>query len=267
MKGMHSREAVDLIFARLGARRGVRRRESTPDARRSPASARREREGVTRTAVLISLAGLLAILALVAFVEPVRNAVGDAVSGDTESLREDLVGLGAGGVALVVGVALAPPGLLDTPPLLNAATGFIYGFWVALPLMMFAWLLNGIICFFIGRHAARPVLLRLMGEERFVRYEGVVERGGATLLLSMRLVPIIPFSLFSYVAGSADVPFFRFVWTTMVGYLPITALFIYLGTRLEELSLTDPFIWFGAIALIAMLLVTRRVLPEFSAER
>ena len=130
--------------------------------------------------------------------------------------------------------------------ILNLAAGFVYGFWAAMPLVMFGWLLNGIVCHQIGRHAARPALLRMLGEERFVRYEGVVERGGATLLLAMRLVPIVPFSLFSYVAGSARVPLWTFIWTTAIGYIPITALFVLLGSRLEELSLTDPVLWGGA---------------------
>ena len=51
----------------------------------------------------------------------------------------------------------------------------------------------------------------------------MIERGGATLLLAMRLIPILPFSLVSYAAGAARVPAWRFVWTTAVGYLPITA--------------------------------------------
>lgn len=214
--------------------------------------------------MLASIAGLLAIVALVLLVDPLRGAVGDALSGDTDSLREDLRGLGAGGVALVLAIAIAHSVIFYPAEILDLATGFIYGFWVALPLMMLAWVLNGIICHQVGRHAARPVLLRLLGEERFVRYEGAVARGGVTLLIAMRLVPIIPFSLFSYVAGSAGVPLRTFVWTTLVGYIPITALFIYLGSQLEELSLNDPFIWLGAAALIGMLLVTRKVLPQFS---
>lgn len=230
----------------------------TPDPQSGP-------ERPTRTAILASIAGLLAIVLLVVLIEPLRSAVGDAVSGDTESLREDLRGLGAGGVALVLALAIAHSVIFYPAEILNAATGFIYGFWVALPLMMVAWMLNGLVCFFVGRHAARPALLRLLGEERFVRYEGVVDRGGATLLLAMRLIPIVPFSLFSYVAGSARVPLWRFVWTTGIGFIPITALFIYLGSRLEELSLTDPFIWVGAAALIVMLVVTKRVLPRFTS--
>jgi uncharacterized membrane protein YdjX (TVP38/TMEM64 family) len=206
----------------------------------------------------------VAIIALVLLVPPLRSAIGDALSGDTESLREDLRGLGFGGVLLVFALAIAHAVVWYPAEILNAAAGFIYGFWAALPMLMVAWLLNGLVCFYVGRHAARPALARFLGDERFLRYEQVVERGGATLLISMRLIPIVPFSLFSYAAGSARVPVWRFVWTTFIGYIPITALFIYLGSRLEDLSPTDPFLWIGAAALIGMLVVTRRVLPRFT---
>ena len=79
----------------------------------------------------------------------------------------------------------------------------------------------------------------------------MVERGGATLLIAVRLIPIVPFSLISYAAGAARVPLWRFVWTTAVGYLPITALAVYFGTRLEGLSLTDPVVIGSAAALLA----------------
>ena len=70
----------------------------------------------------------------------------------------------------------------------------------------------------------------------------------------MRLIPIVPFSLVSYAAGAARVPLWRFVWTTAVGYLPITALSVYFGTRLEGLCLTDPLVLGSAAALLALLL-------------
>ena len=100
---------------------------------------------------------------------------------------------------------------------------------------------------------ARPLLDRWFGSERFERIEAAIERGGATLLLAVRLIPIVPFSLVSYAAGAARVPLWRFVWTTAVGYLPITALSVYFGTRLEGLSLTDPLVLGSAAALLALL--------------
>jgi uncharacterized membrane protein YdjX (TVP38/TMEM64 family) len=129
--------------------------------------------------------------------------------------------------------------------------------------MMTGWLLSGLLCWGIGRSVARPLLDRWFGAERFERTEATIERGGATLLLAVRLLPIVPFSLVSYAAGAARVPAWRFAWTTVLGYLPITALAVYFGTRLEGLSLTDPLVLGSAVALLALLLgghwVMRRV--------
>ncbi len=69
----------------------------------------------------------------------------------------------------------------------------------------------------------------------------------------MRLIPILPFSIVSYAAGAARVPVWRFLWTTAVGYLPITALSVYFGTQLEGLSLTDPLVLGSAAALLVLL--------------
>ena len=88
-----------------------------------------------------------------------------------------------------------------------------------------------------------------------------------TLLLSMRLIPIVPFSLFSYAAGAARVPLGRFVWTTVIGYIPLTVVFVYLGSQLEELSATDPFLWIGALVLIALILLTARLRRIIFAHR
>ena len=48
-------------------------------------------------------------------------------------------------------------------------------------------------------------------------------------------------------------PVWRFVWTTAVGYLPITALSVYFGTKLEGLSLTDPLVLGSAAAVLILL--------------
>ncbi len=215
--------------------------------------------GAPRAALAITLAGILVLAALVLAIEPLRTGFGDAVSGDTESLREDLRGLGVGGAMIVLALCLVHAVVWYPTEILNAAAGYVYGFGVGLPLLMAGWLLNAIVAYWIGRHAARPLLWRWLGRERLTAYERIVTRGGITLLLGMRLVPIVPFSFFSYAAGSARVPVFTFMWTTAVGYLPLTAVFVYLGSRLEELSLDDPLLWLGAAVIIGLLLLTRRL--------
>jgi uncharacterized membrane protein YdjX (TVP38/TMEM64 family) len=200
-------------------------------------------------------------------VRPLRDAVGDAISGDTEALRQDLLGLGAGGVAIVLALAVVHVVIFYPTEILNTSAGFVYGFWWALPLMMFAWTLSGVICHQIGVYAGRPLLLRLLHRERFERYERAVARGGVTLLIALRLIPIVPFSLLSYVLGSVGIPLWTFLWTSILGYLPITVVFVLLGSRLEEISPTDPVIWIGAAVVIGLLLLSRWALPRLADER
>jgi uncharacterized membrane protein YdjX (TVP38/TMEM64 family) len=116
-----------------------------------------------------------------------------------------------------------------------------------------------VLAYWVGRHLARPVLYRFVGKQRFQRLEGLLERGGVTFLLAARLVPIVPFSLLGYVCGAARVPLPRYIWTTAVGYLPITAYFVYLGSRVEEFSLADPIVLIGAAFLLLALLGIRQL--------
>jgi uncharacterized membrane protein YdjX (TVP38/TMEM64 family) len=204
--------------------------------------------------IAITLSGMVVLGALVLAIPDLRHAVGAAFAGDTPTVRQELDGLGAAGPLLILALALIHAVVFYPAEIIDAAAGFAYGFFPALALMMFAWLLSGLLCYAIGTSVARPLLDRWLGAERFERTEAMIERGGVTLLLAVRMIPIVPFSLASYAAGAARVPVWRFIWTTVVGYLPITALSVYFGTRLEGLSLTDPLILGTAAALLALLL-------------
>lgn len=119
--------------------------------------------------IIATVACALSIVALVLLLEPLRDAVSDALSGDTAALRSDLEGLGAGGVILVLALAVSHAVIFYPAEILNAAAGFVYGVWLGFPLMMVGWIANGILCHQIGRHAARPALMRMFGPGRFQR--------------------------------------------------------------------------------------------------
>jgi uncharacterized membrane protein YdjX (TVP38/TMEM64 family) len=222
-------------------------------------------------AIASTLAGIAVLAALVLAVAPLRDAFTAAVSGDTEEVRNRLDDLGLAGPLLILGLALIHAVVFYPAEIVDAAAGFVYGFFPALLLVMTGWLLSGLLCFAIGRSVARPMLDRWFGTERFERTEAMIERGGVTLLIAVRLIPIVPFSLVCYAAGAAHVPIWRFLWTTAVGYLPITALSVYFGTKLEGLELTDPIVLGSAAALLALLLCghwfVRRQAPSSTPEK
>lgn len=208
----------------------------------------------------ITLAGIALLAAMVLVIPELRHAFEAAIRGDSAEVREELDSLGVAGPLLVLGLALIHAFVFYPAEIVSAAAGFVYGFFPALALMMTGWLLSGFLCYAIGRSVARPLLDRWLGPNRFERMEAMIERGGVALLIGMRLIPIVPFSLVSYAAGAARVPLWRFTWTTVLGYLPITALAVYFGTRLEGLSFTDPLVLGSAAAVFALLLGGRWIL-------
>jgi uncharacterized membrane protein YdjX (TVP38/TMEM64 family) len=216
-------------------------------------------------AVAVTLGGIVVLALLVLAIPELRDAFEAALRGDTAEVRADVKGLGVAGPLLILALALIHSVVFYPAEIVDAAAGFVYGFFPALALMMLGWLLSGLLCFAVGRSVARPLLDRWFGSERFERIEAAIERGGVTLLLAVRLLPVVPFSLVSYAAGAARVPVWRFAWTTLVGYLPITALSVYFGTRLEGLSLTDPLVLGSAAALLALLLIGHWVMRRGDA--
>jgi uncharacterized membrane protein YdjX (TVP38/TMEM64 family) len=212
-----------------------------------------ERNRLPWAEIGITLAGIALLAAIVVAVDPLHEAVAALLRGDHEEVRNQIDRLGIGGPLLILALALLHSVVFYPAEIVDAAAGYAYGFLPAMVLVMTGWLLNGLACWAIGHRVARPLLDRWFGAARFERAEGAIERGGASLMIAMRLIPILPFSIVSYAAGAARVPLWRFVWTTMVGYLPITAISVYFGTRLEGLSLTDPLVLGSALALLALL--------------
>ena len=82
----------------------------------------------------------------------------------------------------------------------------------------------------------------------------MIERGGRTALLAARLIPIVPYRLVGYVAGAANVPPVALHVDHAGRSAPLCAAVVYLGHRLDSLSVTDPGVLVAIGAFLALLI-------------
>jgi membrane protein DedA with SNARE-associated domain len=92
---------------------------------------------------------------------------------------------------------------------------------------------GGIVGYLLGRYAAMPVILKfgkfiLIKPHHIYKAEAFAKKYGTWSVLIGRVIPIVPFKVFSIAAGITKIPFVPFIVCTLVGVIPrmfILALF------------------------------------------
>jgi uncharacterized membrane protein YdjX (TVP38/TMEM64 family) len=199
-----------------------------------------------------ALGFLLGLIALAAATGTGRHILQATIDGDSRELRRVLLDLGVGGVLVLLAVVLSHSILPFPAELVSGAAGFVYGFWAAVPMMLAMWLASALLAYWLAERFGRPLARRLVGAQRLERAEAMVARGGAAALLSLRLIPFIPYNAICYAAGITRVPLRRYSWTTVVGITPLTVLVTYLGSRLESPDFSDWRVWGLILAFVAI---------------
>jgi uncharacterized membrane protein YdjX (TVP38/TMEM64 family) len=160
--------------------------------------------------------------------------------------------------------ALALPGMA----VLSLAGGAIFGFFLGLFVVSFASSVGATLAFLAARF-----LLREQIQHRFAHQVEAINAGiqeqGAYYLLSLRLIPLVPFSATNLVMGLTKMKTWTFYWVSQVGMLAGTALFVHAGTELARIdsleSLFSPRLLasFSLLALFPLLL--KKIMPRLSA--
>ena len=130
-----------------------------------------------RADLALGIATAATVVALILVVPQLRHAVGLALHGHFSTLRSYIHSLGAGGLALLVGLMIAHAVVFYPSEIVTATAGYIYGFVPALALVAGGWLLTALLSYALGRTIGGPLLRSLLGR-RFTEVERSVERGG-----------------------------------------------------------------------------------------
>ncbi|MBI9012189.1 MAG: VTT domain-containing protein [Clostridiales bacterium] len=146
------------------------------------------------------------------------------------------------------------------------AAGLIFGFVEGLIMSMSASIIGGYISFYLSRYAFSTYFRRKY-HNQLEKIESKLQHKQFTYLLGLRLLPGFPYFLTNIMAGLSPIDEMTFLYSTFLGIIPSTVIFIYCGHILREVSTIKemltirnfwPIIMIALMAIVAIIIKLRK---------
>ncbi|RLS53884.1 MAG: TVP38/TMEM64 family protein [Planctomycetota bacterium] len=137
---------------------------------------------------------------------------------------------GAAFLVYVLMTGLSIPG----STVLSLTYGWLFGFWTGLGVVNFASALGATMACALSRTLFREQVTLRWGA-RLAPIESALHREGSWYLLTLRLLPTVPFFLVNLAMGLTQYPLRRFYWISQLGMLPMGAIYVYAGSQTVDL--------------------------------
>lgn len=105
---------------------------------------------------------------------------------------------------------------------------------------------GAVVCFELSRSFGHGLLQRVLSRPSLEWVQQYTHQWGLTAILVARLIPVLPFDPLSYAAGLTGVRRIDFLWANVLGQMPATFLYSYMGHKMQT---RFPYEWVGVILL------------------
>jgi uncharacterized membrane protein YdjX (TVP38/TMEM64 family) len=140
-------------------------------------------------------------------------------------------GLGPVGWALYAIVYAACCVLFVPASILTLGAGAIYGVGTGVGVVLVGATIGATLSFLLARTLLRARVQRMTeGNARFRALDRAIGKEGAKIVFLVRLAPVFPFTYINYAFGLTGIATGPYVLATLVGMVPGTFAYVYLGT-------------------------------------
>ncbi|NVK31072.1 MAG: FAD-dependent oxidoreductase, partial [Gammaproteobacteria bacterium] len=169
-------------------------------------------------------------------------------------------------ILYVAAASLSLPGAT----ILTLLAGAIFGLGTGFVLVSFASSIGATLAMLVSRHLLRDTVQNKLGDKLSAIERGI-EKDGAFYLLSLRLVPIVPFFAINLLFGLTQFKAKTFYWVSQLGMLPGTLVYVNAGTALSQLEsvgdVASPSLFLSLAALAALPWVGRWINAKIQARK
>ena len=147
--------------------------------------------------------------------------------------------------------------------ILTLAGGALFGLTTGTVLVSFSSSIGALLAFWGARFMFRDFVIRKFGA-RLKSIEQGVEKDGAFYLLTLRLVPAVPFFVVNLLMGLTNIKSRTYYGFSQIGMLPGTLAYVYAGTQIARIDSAGDIVSPGLIAAFAVIGIMPIALRKFS---
>lgn len=190
------------------------------------------KSGLRSKLIVVGVVGLLMALAYANHDQLTLQALAQRENQLKEIQQaQPLLVFGGAFVVYVLVTGLSLPGAA----VMTLVMGWYFGFTASLVLVSFASTTGATFAFTLSRYLFRDAVEARFGK-RLVAFNAALEREGAFYLLTLRLIPAVPFFVINIVMGLTKIRVWTYWWVSQLGMLAGTAVFCYAGSRVPNLT-------------------------------
>lgn len=150
---------------------------------------------------------------------------------DPQLIKAQIVSWGAWGPLAYILLYAFGPSLLIPGMVMTIAAGLAFGTVKGAIFAVAGADLGALIAFGAGRFLGKGFVTGVIGE-RFRGSFDRIARNGFQIILYFRIFPVIPYNALNLLAGASPIRFNDYFWASMIGMIPGTILFAFLGNEL-----------------------------------
>jgi uncharacterized membrane protein YdjX (TVP38/TMEM64 family) len=129
--------------------------------------------------------------------------------------------------------------------------GMIFGLGLGTLYTIIGAVCGGTLSFFISRIFGRGLVEKLI-KGKVEWFENGIEKRGFLFILTLRLIPLVPFDVISYGAGLSKIKYKDFALATSIGIVPGVLVYTNLGDKSGNLFSVE---FLGAILILVLLMI------------
>ncbi len=146
-------------------------------------------------------------------------------------VKAEVIARGIWGPLIYILLFAVGPSFLVPGAVMTIAGGLAFGALWGSAYSLIGADLGALIAFSAGRFLGHSFVNRIVGA-RFEKLMGRIERHGFQIIFYLRLVPVVPYNALNLLAGASPIRFRDYFWASLIGMVPGTILFAFLGDAL-----------------------------------